>query len=54
MHEMTGIGKWEDYLFWAYEGSGISPSSFMTNEELTKVNSNWNNISEQINNEYKC
>ena len=54
MHEMTGIGKWEDYLFWAYEGLGISPSSFMTIEELTQVNSNWNKISEQVNNEYKC
>jgi hypothetical protein len=48
MAEIIGIGGFQDYLFWAYDGLGLSPDEFLSPTEVNRINSDWNSIKEDV------
>ena len=54
MHEMIGIGDPQDYLFWSYQGLGIDPSEFLNTAQISEMNQGWNNIKQEVDENYKC
>jgi len=49
LYQMTGIGKWEDYLYWTYDGLGADPTFFLEEEEWQAIQSDWSAIEDQVN-----
>ncbi|MDF1699463.1 MAG: hypothetical protein P1U56_26660 [Saprospiraceae bacterium] len=54
MHQMVGVGNWEDYLFWAYDGLGIDPPLLIGKKEWEIHQANWNSIKSDVNSSLNC
>ncbi len=54
MYEMVGEGKWEDYLYWAYDGLGIDPPLLIGIKDWNIHQANWNSIESIVESSLNC